>query len=234
MSARRRSSRGFLRRWLWRLAGLLAVILLLPLVLTFVYRIPAVHPVSTLMLVDTLSFDGYDRRWTPLDDMGPRIANSVMMSEDGKFCSHDGVDWDALNTVISGALSGDATRGASTITMQTVKNLFLWGDRSYVRKAIEVPLALYFDFVVPKRRIMEIYLNIAEWGSGVYGAQAGSEAHFGRPAASLSARQAALLAVTLPNPIDRDPANPTRGLNRLAATIEQRARKAGGYNGCLK
>lgn len=226
--------RGRFRRWLGRVLLVLVVIALLPLVLTLVYRIPGIHPVSTLMIADALTLNGYDRRWTKLEDMGTRLPYAVMMSEDGRFCSHDGVDWGALNSVIDDALSGDPTRGASTITMQTVKNLFLWGDRSYVRKAIEVPLALYFDFVVPKPRIMEIYLNIAEWGPNVYGAEAGAQTRFGKPARALTRREAALMAVTLPNPIGRDPAHPSRGLSRLARTIERRAGMAGGYVDCLK
>lgn len=234
MAGTRRSSTHRLRRWLWRLAIAILVILLLPLVLTLFYRVPAVHPISTLMLVDAATGKGYERQWTPLEELGDRLAIAVIMSEDGKFCSHDGVDWSALNTVINDALSGDATRGASTITMQTVKNLFLWGDRSYVRKAIEVPLALYFDFIIPKRRIMEIYLNIAEWGPGIYGAEAASQLRFGKSASRLTRTQAALMAVTLPNPIVRDPAHPSRGLRRLAGLIERRASRAGGYVGCVQ
>lgn len=232
MSGGRR--RGRLRRWLLRILIAVAVIIALPLGLTLLYRIPWVHPISTLMVADALTFAGYDRRWTPIEEMGSRLPVAVMMSEDGRFCSHDGVDWDALNNVINDALAGEHTRGASTITMQTVKNLFLWGDRSYVRKAIEVPLAVYFDFMLPKRRILEIYLNIAEWGPQVYGAEAGAEHHFGKEASQLSARQAALMAVTLPNPQARNPARPGPGLNRLARTIERRARMAGDYVGCLK
>lgn len=231
MNTRRRHGR--VRRWLGRILIVIVIIALLPLGLTLVYRIPAVHPVSTLMLADAITFAGYEREWTPLEELGTRVPYAVMMSEDGRFCSHDGIDWGALNSVINDALAGEETRGASTITMQTVKNLFLWGDRSYIRKAIEVPLALYFDFVVPKRRIMEIYLNIAEWAPRVYGAEAGAEHHFGKPARELSARQAALMAVTLPNPHERDPAHPSRGLKRLANTIESRARNAGDYVGCL-
>jgi monofunctional glycosyltransferase len=118
--------------------------------------------------------------------------------------------------------------------MQTVKNLYLWHGRSYVRKAIELPLAIYFDAVLSKKRIMEIYLNIAEWAPGVYGAEAGARHHFGVGVNQLTPRQAALMAVTLPNPAGRNPANPTANLNRVASTIERRARGAGGYVGCLR
>ena len=205
----------------------------LPLVLTPVYLTPAVHPVSLLMLGDLLSLNGYRRDWVSLEDMGKALPHSVLMSEDGQFCAHHGVDWAALNEVVGDAMAGESLRGASTIPMQTVKNLFLWHGRSYFRKALEVPLALYFDAVLPKRRILEIYLNIAEWGPNLYGAEAAAQHYFGRPAKTLSGRQAALLAVTLPNPAARNPAVPTPGMNRLAGVVARRAQQAGDYVGCL-
>jgi monofunctional biosynthetic peptidoglycan transglycosylase len=156
-----------------------------------------------------------------------------MMSEDGQFCSHYGIDLGELNAVLGDAMAGEAVRGASTIPMQTVKNLYLWNGRSIIRKAIELPLAVYFDLVVSKKRIMEIYLNIAEWGPGIYGIEAAARRHFGIPASKLGRRQAALLAVTLPNPAVRDPAAPSRGMRRLASIVERRAARAGGYDDCL-
>ena len=156
------------------------------------------------------------------------------MSEDGQFCSHQGIDWGELNAVIEEAMAGETTRGASTIPMQTVKNLFLWQGRSFLRKALEAPLAVYFDAVVPKKRIMEIYLNIVEWGPGIYGIEAAAEHHFGRSARDLGRRQAALLAVTLPNPLERNPAKPGPGLKRLASVIERRAARSGDYVRCVE
>ena len=156
-----------------------------------------------------------------------------MMSEDGQFCSHRGVDWGEMKAVVQDALDGEATRGASTIPMQTAKNLFLWNSRSFVRKAMEMPLAIAADFVWSKRRLMEIYLNIAEWGPGIYGIEAAAQHHFNVPAAKLSRRQAALLAASLPNPYERNAGKPGRGLQRLAGVIEKRARRSGGYITCL-
>lgn len=228
----KRGRRGTLR-WLWRVAAAVVALAMVPAVLTLVYLPPIVHPISTLMIKDLATLNGYQRQWTPLDDIGKRLVHSVMMSEDGQFCSHHGVDLGEFRVVIDDFLSGEATRGGSTITMQTVKNLYLWHGRSYVRKAIELPYAIYLDLVMPKRRIMEIYLNIAEWGPGIYGAEAASMHHFGKPSSQLSARQAALLAVTLPSPLTRTPGQPSASLNRLAATIERRAGHAGGYVGCL-
>ncbi|QNH37076.1 monofunctional biosynthetic peptidoglycan transglycosylase [Aminobacter sp. MDW-2] len=235
MAAARRGmfSRGSLRRWV-RLGVLLAALMIaLPVVLTILYLPPVVRPISTLMIKDVVTLQGYDRQWVPLDDIAPVMAHSVIMSEDGQFCAHRGVDLGELRGVISDALDGESTRGASTIPMQTVKNLYLWNGRSFLRKALELPLAIYFDALMPKRRIMEIYLNIAEWGPNIYGVEAASQHYFGKPASQLSRRQAALLAVTLPNPAARNPAKPGPGLRRLASLIERRATKAGAYVQCL-
>lgn len=230
----KRPSRGAAGRWLRRALVLIVVLALVPIVLTLLYAPSFVHPVSTLMLKDLATFSGYDRRWVPIDDVAPVLAHSVIMSEDGQFCSHRGIDLAELKGVLDDALAGEATRGASTITMQTVKNLYLWHrPLGTVRKAIELPLAVYFDAVLSKRRIMEIYLNIAEWAPGVYGIEAGAQHHFGVAAKDLSARQAALLAVTLPNPADRNPAKPGPGLKRLASVIQRRAARAGDYVHCV-
>lgn len=235
MTPRRgRKRRGRLIVWLRRLVLAVVLVALLPAVLTLLYLSPSVHPISTLMMKDLVLLRGYERDWTPLDAFGDRLVHSVMMSEDGQFCAHKGIDLGEMRVVLEDFFAGEETRGGSTITMQTVKNLYLWHGRSYLRKAIELPYAVYLDLVMPKRRIMEIYLNIAEWGPGIYGAEAAAQHHFGRSTDELSARQAALLAVTLPNPLERDPANPGPRLNRLAATIERRANVAGDYVGCLQ
>lgn len=220
-------------RWLKGAVLAAVAIALVPVVLTLVYIPSFVHPVSTLMLKDLATFTGYDRRWVPLDEIAPVLAHSVMMSEDGQFCSHYGIDLGELKAVLDDALSGGPTRGASTIPMQTVKNLFLWGGRSFLRKALELPLAVYFDLVMPKRRIMEIYLNIAEWGPNVYGIEAAAQHHFGKSAKKLNRREAALLAVTLPNPAVRNPAKPSAAMRQLASVIERRAAGAGDYVRCL-
>ncbi|MDX3927542.1 MAG: monofunctional biosynthetic peptidoglycan transglycosylase [Shinella sp.] len=222
-----------LRRIWRRLALAVLAVLALPYVLILLYAVDFVRPVSTLMLSDLVLLRGYDRQWVEFDDIAPVLVQSVMMSEDGQFCMHDGVDWGELRAVVNDALGGDSTRGASTIPMQTAKNLFLWNGRSFVRKAMELPLALTADFVWSKRRLMEIYLNIAEWGPGIYGVEAAAQHHFKVSAAGLSRRQAALLAVSLPNPIERNAGKPGPGLRRLASLIERRARGSGDYIKCL-
>jgi monofunctional glycosyltransferase len=220
--------------WVRRIVLAAVVLALIPAILTLLYALPFVRPASTLMLKDLVTLQGYDRQWVPIEDVAPALVNSIVMSEDGQFCGHRGIDWRELSAVIDDAMAGEPTRGASTIPMQTVKNLFLWQGRSFIRKLLEAPLAVYFDLVLPKKRIMEIYLNIVELGPNIYGVEAAAQHHFGRSAAKLSRRQAALLAVTLPSPATRDPANPSRGMQRLASVVERRAVKAGAYIGCLQ
>ena len=232
------SPRRFVRRVLkWSLVALVLVTLA-PIGLLALYRLDFVHPVSTLMVRDWLSGRTVEREWVPLTEVSNNLVFAVAMSEDARYCAHDGVDWDQLSGVVDDALDGKRTRGASTIAMQTVKNLFLWPDRSYVRKALEVPLGLAADFVLGKRRLMEIYLNIAEWGTlpdgSVYGVGAAARHHFGRSALQLTARQGALLAATLPNPKERRAGRPRPGLRALARSVERRARASGPYVRCLR
>lgn len=221
------------RLYLWHwMKRFLSLLVIAPFALLLLYKLPFVHPVSTLMIRDLVTLQGYDRVWVPLDDIAPVLVHSVMMSEDGQFCSHNGIDWHQLKLVLN--TEGEPSRGASTIPMQTVKNLFLWNGRSYVRKALEFPLAQGASLILSKRRIMEIYLNIVEWGDGIYGIEAASRHYFKRPASKLTARQAAYLAATLPNPILRNAAKPSRGMVRIARIIERRAQNSGAYIGCLQ
>jgi len=227
------------RRWLGdrqvlkRIVLAVLAVLLLPYVLIFVYLLPFIHPISTLMLRDLMLLRGYDRQWVSIDDVAPVLVQSVMMSEDGQYCFHGGVDWGEMRMLVEDTLKGQETRGGSTIPMQTAKNLFLWNSRSFIRKGLELPLAVGSDFVWSKRRLMEIYLNIAEWGPGIYGIEAAAQYHFKVPASKLTRRQASLLAVSLPNPIDRNAGKPGRGLRRLAALIERRAQGSGDYIKCI-
>lgn len=194
----------------------------LPYVLTILYA--GGQPVSTLMAWRWLTGSPVSRTWIDIETIAPALPRSVVAAEDAKFCSHHGIDWDAVRDVLD---DDDATRGGSTITQQVAKNLFLWPGRSLIRKALEAPLALWIDLVLSKQRILEIYLNIAEWGpDGQFGAMAGADYAFGRSAAQLSAREAALMAAILPNPHVRSAKTPGRGVRRLAATYVARARSA--------
>ena len=202
---------------------ILLAALVLPYLLAPLYR--AGHPVSTLMAWRWLTGAPVSRQWIDFSTISPSLPRSVVASEDANFCSHHGIDWGALREVIDDAEEeGEVTRGGSTITQQVAKNLFLWPGRSVVRKALEFPLALWIDLMLPKQRILEIYLNIAELGpSGQFGAQAGAIYAFDHPALTLSPREAALLAAILPNPVRRSARNPGAGVRRLAGTYMARA-----------
>jgi monofunctional biosynthetic peptidoglycan transglycosylase len=200
--------------------------LLLPYLVAPLYRVG--HPVSTLMAWRWLRGAPMSRQWVDFSAISPFLPRSVVAAEDANFCSHHGVDWGALREVIDDAEDGEVARGGSTITQQVAKNLFLWPGRSVVRKALELPLALWIDLVLPKQRILEIYLNIAEFGpSGQFGAEAGSAYAFGRPASALAPREAALLAATLPNPVRRSARNPGPGVRRVAGIYMARAQSSG-------
>ncbi len=204
------------------LALVVLALLLLPYVVAPLYRVG--HPVSTLMAWRYLTGAPVSRQWVDLAATSPSLPRSVVAAEDAKFCSHHGIDWTALREVIDDAEDGEVSRGGSTITQQVVKNLFLWQGRSIVRKGLEIPLAMWVDLVLPKRRILEIYLNIAELGpTGQFGAQTGSLLAFGHGASALSPREAALLAAILPNPHRRSARNPTPGVRRLAGIYVARA-----------
>lgn len=196
------------------LAGFVVFLLLL-------YRF-ANPPGSTLMALESFMSDGdVARAWVPLGAVSPNLVRAVVASEDNRFCQHRGVDWGAIGEAIDRA-GGEGPRGASTISMQTAKNLFLWNSRSYLRKAIEIPITYAMELAWSKRRILEIYLNIVEWGPGVYGAEAAARYHFNKSAARLSLDEAALLAAALPNPLGRDAGNPGATTARLAARLRKR------------
>ena len=215
----------------WLVVAVVAV-LLLPYLLTPLYRV--VNPVSTLMVARWVLGKRVERTFVPLERIAPVLTRSVVASEDGRFCTHRGIDWTELQASIDDADDITEARGGSTITQQTAKNLFLWGGRSFVRKGLEFPLALWIDLVLPKRRVMEIYLNIAEWGpNGEFGIEAGARHAFSKPASQLSAGEAALMAAMLPNPKRRSAKQPRPGVRRIAGIVQARAARSGGIDACL-
>ena len=167
-------------------------------------------PGSTLMVQRAVSGETIRRNWTPIENISPHLVRAVIAAEDTGFCQHEGIDMSAILKALKEREQGRGLRGASTITQQTAKNIFLWNGGGLFRKAPEAWLATYIDFVWGKRRVMEAYLNIAEWGDGVFGAEAAALARFGKPASDLTAREAALLAAVLPSPNKwrLDPAGP--------------------------
>ena len=167
-----------------------------------------------------------------MDNISPLLSRAIIASEDQRFCSHHGVDWTEFQDAVD---HGHKThsRGASTIPMQVAKNIYLWEGHSIIRKGLEMPLAIYMDTVLGKRRMIEIYLNIVEWAPGIYGAEAASQHHFGKSAQHLSAREAALLAASLPNPLKRDAGHPSPGLRAIASRIQNNMQDIGPYLACL-
>jgi monofunctional biosynthetic peptidoglycan transglycosylase len=205
----------------WVLVAIL-VFLLTPYVLAPLYRV--VNPVSTLMLWRTVTGQRVERIWTPLEGIAAALPRTVIVAEDAHFCTHHGIDFGELRAAIEDADDLSEMRGGSTLVQQAAKNLFLWQGRSYVRKALEFPLALWVDLVLGKRRVMEIYLNIAEWGpDGEFGAEAASRQAFHKAARDLTMREAALLASILPNPHVRSASRPGLGVRRLAGIYAGRA-----------
>ena len=184
---------------------------------------------SALMLTQQWSGQRIDNRWIPLSRVSPHVVRAVILSEDNKFCTHSGIDLGEVRAALNRAdrEGWETLRGASTISQQVVKNLLLWSGRSPLRKALEVGITLPMEQIWSKARIMEVYLNIAEWGPGIFGIEAASRHHFGKPAQRLSQREAALLAAALPNPFERVAGKPGPGTRRLAATIEGRMAAAG-------
>ncbi len=192
-------------------------------------------PGSALILGQRLVGTPVDQRWVPLGSISPNLVRAVIASEDNQFCRHHGVDLRELEAVIEQLeINGEEPgRGGSTITMQVAKNMFLWNSRSYVRKAIEIPIAYAIEAIWTKGRILEVYLNIAEWGPGVFGAEAAAQHHFRKPASRLTEREAALLAVALPNPMLRVASRPSPHMLKVAAVVERRARLVGPRVGCV-
>jgi monofunctional biosynthetic peptidoglycan transglycosylase len=197
-----------------------AALIVLPYLITPFYAFG--KPVSTIMIGRWLTGERVERTYVPISRISSNLVRSVIAAEDGRFCSHYGVDLAEIRDAIEDADSLDEMRGGSTITQQVAKNLFLSGSRTYLRKGQELILAYMIEWVMPKRRILEIYLNIAEWGVGVFGAQAAAEHYYGTSAARLSTSQAARLAAMLPNPRYYDKRGVTGYLARRAGILQRR------------
>lgn len=223
------------RGWAKGVAIAVLALLAAPYVIALAYTVVN-PPASTLMVLRSLGGTGIDYRWRDLEDISPQLVHTVVASEDARICLHGGVDWTVMRKLVERSLAtGEPPRvGGSTIAMQTAKNLFLWPGRSYVRKALELPLASFIGLVWSKRRLVEVYVNIAEWAPGVYGAEAAAQRHFGKPASRLSAREAALLAAALPNPLVRNAGRPGPKTRRYARKVRRRVKPNLAYLGCLR
>ncbi|MFC0633959.1 monofunctional biosynthetic peptidoglycan transglycosylase [Brevundimonas balnearis] len=214
--ARRRPG---LRRWL---SIALAAAVFLPLGGVVVHRF--VPPLTTVLMVEQ-TFKGrpQDYRWRSLDRISPRLVRAAIAAEDANFCRHEGFDFEAIREALDANADGRRMRGGSTISQQTAKNLFLWPGRDWVRKGLEAGYTVLIEAFWPKRRIMEVYLNVAEFAPGVYGAEAAARHWFGKSADELTAREAARLAAVLPSPRRYDAARPGPYVRRRAGRIQAAA-----------
>lgn len=222
----------------WRLLGFAVRLVLWFIVLSLLwialYRVVN-PPLWTHLAAEEARLGRVEREWQTLDAIAPALVRAVMAAEDARFCEHDGIDWQATRAALDETLSGKRLIGGSTITQQTAKNVFLWHGRSWPRKALEAGFALGMEVLWPKRRIMEVYLNVAEFDTGVFGAEAAAQRYFGKAAASLTLAQAALLASVLPAPRERSAAAPGQATRSRAGQIADGARtlEASGRDACV-
>ena len=214
--------------WAWR--GLISFGLAICVLVGAYAVIPP--PSTPYILSEGLRLGSIDRKWVPMDDIAPVVSRSVVAAEDANFCLHWGFDMVQLRA----AIAQGGNRGASTLSQQTVKNVWLWQGRSWLRKALEGVMTPVVEAFWSKRRILEIYLNVAEFDTGVFGIEAAAQHHFGVSASDLSARQAALLAAVLPNPKERQAVNPSAFIERRARSIADGAAtiRADGRASCFQ
>ena len=179
-------------------------------------------PVYITPLMITRSIENDDEmqhKWVPIEEISENMALAVISSEDNLFMSHSGFDFDQIQKAIEEAEKTGRQRGASTISQQTAKNVFLWNGRSWVRKGLEAYFTVLIELIWGKERIMEVYLNSIEMGPGIYGAEAVAQAHFGKSASNLTRREAALIAATLPNPLKYSSKNPSKYMRKRQRQI---------------
>jgi monofunctional biosynthetic peptidoglycan transglycosylase len=216
---------------------LLIVVVVLPVGWVIVYRVIP-PPITSLMVLRLIQGRGMDYRWRGLDDLSPTLAQAAIASEDSRFCLHHGFDFTAMEKALAHneRRPGGKVRGGSTISQQTAKNAFLWPSRDYVRKGLEAYFTVLIENLWGKRRIMEVYLNIVEWGSGIYGAEAASEAYFGHSAQRLTTSEAAHLVAILPSPLKWKAVHSGAYVQRRAGTVAERVGtvRNDGLAACLK
>lgn len=220
--ARRRTARSLPVRILLVLLKLAVGFVLLSLLWVLAYRFVN-PPITATMLSDVLAGRGATREWMSLDEIDRDMIRAAIAAEDSKYCAHSGFDWDSIADAARSNASGGRIRGGSTISQQTAKNAFLWQGGGYVRKGLEAWFTLLIEQLWGKRRIMEVYLNVAETGIGTYGVSAGSLRYFGHDASAMTREQAARLAAVLPLPKGRDAIAPRGFTRRYGNTILARA-----------
>jgi monofunctional biosynthetic peptidoglycan transglycosylase len=217
-----------------RVIGILIWVVLILHLYAIALRIAPV-PGTVLMAQRAMSGQEIQKDWTPIENISEHLPRAIMGGEDSRFCEHPGIDVAAIQSAISDNAQGGSRRGGSTISQQSAKNVFLWNGGSYARKAVEAWLSIYTNTVWGKRRTMEIYLNVAEWGDGIFGAEAAAQSRFGKSAKNLTPREAALLAAVLPSPNKWRLDPPSEFVSGRAKTLMQRAEviRTSRYDSCL-
>lgn len=224
------------KRAVWRWRRWLLLVLSLPFLFWFLtlflwrFFLPPATPLMVIRSVEAGHWIDY--RPQRLERIAPVLPRTVVAAEDSRFCQHAGIDFSAVEDAFNDYRERGRLRGASTITMQVARNLFLWDGGGVVRKALELPLALLLDATWPKRRILEVYLNIAEWGPGIFGAEAAAHHHFNKPASQLNAAEAARLAAVLPSPQRWSASQPSGYVVSRSNTLRARAGQLGGAQIC--
>jgi len=224
------------RGWLWKLLlGLFVLLVAAPILLLLVFRVLPI-PGTPEMLVSLIQGKGAHYHWT--EDISPRLERAVIAAEDQNFCTHHGFDWASINKAVQdhNRRPSKPIRGASTISQQTARTLFLVPMRSWIRKGLEAYLTVLLENLWPKKRILLAYLNLVDWGDGIFGAEAAANAYFGTDAGSLDSAQAARLAAILPNPHKWKAAHPGRYVRRRAGMLQGRSAMVtrDGLNFCVK
>ena len=210
------------RAWAWSVAKIAALLVVaVPVIAVALYRVVP-PPVTPLMLIRAAQGAPIRHHWVPLSEISPFLARAVIGSEDTRFCIHHGFDYEEIDAALERFRAGGRLRGASTISQQTAKNILLWPGGGFLRKGIEAYITELLELGWPKSRILEVYLNVIEWGDGVYGAEQAAETHFHKRASALTRREAALLAAILPNPRLLSVERPSRYIEERVATIEAR------------
>ncbi len=215
------------------LLGVITIFVVLPVLLIALYRVLP-PPLTSVMVIRAFEGESLKRDWVSLEDTSEWIRFAVIAAEDNRFCEHAGVDWRALTNAASAELEGNGAGGASTLTMQTARNLMLWPGRSYIRKGLELYVATLIDFAWPKERILEVYLNIAEWGPGVFGIEAAAQHHFGVSANQLTRWESAKLAAVLPSPLRLHPTASTGHVPAQARIVSSRIDQLGPLLDCAR
>ena len=218
---RRRRKRGLFGRIVGWIVRIILAFILISVLWVLAYRFIN-PPITPNMVVDIVSGRGAARDWMPITKIDRDMVRAAIGAEDGKFCSHHGFDWDAIQDAAKRNASGGRIRGGSTISQQTAKNAFLWNGGGYIRKGVEAWFTFLMERMYPKRRIMELYLNLAETGIGTYGVNAGAERYFGHDASAMTATEAARLAAILPLPKKRGAIAPKGFTRRYGNTIAAR------------